>query len=141
MKTTTQQGSGIAIPTFENIQEVLDGIRSWAGERGYRLEGDLSIDPEETAAAVAALSKNQWKKLGRSLNRAAKKPSLYTVNMLLHALYKRVLARERGVPRALPSEREQRIQDARKKWVEARNAARLALDEYKNIKADFYRAK
>ena len=108
--------------------------------KNYRIEGELTFDVSSMSDIISKMSKTQKKKFGRSLFRATNNPSLYSVNILLHFLYKKLLKTEK-CPKVLISEKEQQIKEARKKWVAARDLATAALAEYKSIKGDFYKAK
>jgi hypothetical protein len=72
------------------------------------------------------LSKNERKKIRNRINRVLYKTSLRNINNLT-----------RG--KIIISEKEEKIQKARKDWLEARNLANEYLNNYKKEKENFYK--
>lgn len=138
METTTKMETGITAPTFDNVQNAINTLQSWAHKNGYRLDGNLAVDPATFNSVMPTLSKTQKKKLGRSIHQATTGTNFRSANRFLHTLFKKVLKSEK-CPKVLVSEREAQIQEARRKWVTARNAAKTALAEYKATKGDYYK--
>lgn len=141
--------------TINFIQEIID-------ERNYHLSVDSKLGLEKLKTVkwteyIGRLSKNQIKKLNRSIFRVHAKRSRYDMNMFFRLLHTRVLSEKSQVkgywdfyPQGVTPDnfkkvnvqipmKEQNIQKARKVWKEAQVIADEKLSSYKEIKGDYYK--
>jgi len=100
-------------------------------EHGINDDLDIKI-------GIKNLSKNQLKKIKNIINGYYKKPSLRLVNLFLHFIYSKILKSSIRISLNYP-EKQLKIIEMRKKYVEARNAAIKAYQEYKTEKGDYYK--
>ena len=119
------------------VLETVTKIEQFAKENDYQIKGDLS-EIKDFKDKIIFESKNQKKKVNYAIQRIDKKMNLRSVNYFLHIIFKNILNSENRV-RILPSEKEVRIQTARKRWKEAQAISDKLLLEYKTEKGSFYK--
>jgi hypothetical protein len=118
----------------ENVKLVSDKIQAFINEKGYR----LSIPVIKISEDIVFESKKKSKVLRRYLTLINNRISLKTINRFLHFLYKKIY-KEAEAPKVLISEKETKIQDARKAWKKIQ-AESVKLEKiYKEEKGNFYK--
>jgi hypothetical protein len=140
VKTTTKMTSHDSADLIKGIETALDTILEKVTEEDWNLPA-ISIDDKNLTARVIHMTLNQRKKLKNKINGCVHKKSLRAINTFLHFLHKHVLEEKTPAPEVRISEKEVKIQAARKKYVEARNIAMKLYKEYKEEKGDFYKKK
>jgi hypothetical protein len=101
----------------------------------------LVITEDKVNPYIANMTSNQRKKLRNKINRCIYKQGIRSINMFLHFLHRHVYKETTSVPHVEVSVKEEAIQTARKRYVEARNLAIKLYAEYKEEKGDFYKRK
>lgn len=140
VKTTTKMTSHDSADLIKGIETAFDAILEKVTEEDWNLPA-ISIDDKNLNARVIHMTLNQRKKLKNKINGCVHKKSLRAMNTFLHFLHKHVLEEKTPAPEVRISEKEVKIQAARKKYVEARNLAMKLHKEYKEEKGDFYKKK
>lgn len=107
----------------------------------WKFNNTITVNEHTLGLAIAAMSLNQRKKLKNKINGCISRQSLKSINTLLHFIHKHVYKETTPAPYVTVSAKEEQIQIARKKYVEARALAIKLQEEYKAEKADFYRNK
>jgi hypothetical protein len=123
-----------------NVAKTISAITEFAAKNNFQIKGELKA-PTNLLGITKELafdSKSQEKVLKRYLTRLSRKLSLRQINLFLHFLYKKVYKLD-SVPYLDLSEKELKIQKARKEW----KAAALKAEELRNIykveKGDYYK--
>jgi hypothetical protein len=125
----------------QGIKVALETIKETIKTNGWRSSG-LSINENILSSLVAGMTLNQRKKLKNKINGCINKKSLRAINTFLHFLHRHVYKdNTTPAPEVKVSLKEEQIQIARKKYVEARNLAIKLYAEYKTEKGDFYKQK
>jgi len=120
--------------TFKKIQEMSDA-------KGYTVKGDMTLTNKLPAAGKIHFDSKRKMKVTRNyINRLNERASMSQANMFLHFLFKRILGLD-SAPRIEYSEKERKIQNARKAWKVAQVAADKLHLEYTTEKGDFYKKK
>ena len=144
METTNQKHTTLLEVNAENIQATFDKINAFANEKGYRIDGDLKL-PTNLIGMTKSMSFDsgkQKKVLRNYINRLHKKVTMGNANCFLHFLFKKVYKLDASnSPSVEYSEKELKIQSARKAWVKARNEAEKLRLAYRAEKVDFYKKK
>ena len=117
----------------ENVTLIANKIQAFINEKGYRTSGEIKISD-----AIVFESQKKSKVLRRYLTRLNGKISLRNINGFLHFLYKKIY-KETVAPKVLISEKETKIQDARKAWKKVQAEADRLLAVYKEEKGNFYK--
>jgi len=107
----------------------------------WRVNNKLSVNEHTLGLAIAAMSLNQRKKLKNKINGCINRQTLKAINSLLHFIHRHVYKETTPAPYVTVSAKEEQIQIARKKYVEARNLAIKLHEEYKAEKGDHYKSK
>lgn len=118
---------------IEKINETIELIEKWAKENNYRIVGN--IDNYKNLPLIE-MSKSQMKQIQKYCFWISQKPSLKRVNSFLSLLSK-IFKIERVQVKI--SEKEEKIQMAKKEWIKARNESDRLLKIYKDEKGDFYK--
>jgi len=133
--------------TLNEVQSKIESLTA----QGYRVPNLPKVGPKTegivsglfSGSAVKLpkdLSTNKEKRLKRLAARFLERPTWGNANIYLHFLYKKCIGQEKA-PKVLLSEKEERIQQARKAWKKVQvEADRLRL-AYKTEKGDFYKQK
>ena len=140
IKNSTKMTSHDSADLIKGIETALDTILEKVTEEDWDLPL-INIDDKILNARIIHMTLNQRKKLKNKLNGCIYKKSLRAINTFLHFLHKHVLDEKTPAPEVKISEKEMKIQAARKKYVEARNLAIKLYKEYKEEKGDFYKRK
>ena len=120
----------------EKTNKIIDKIQQYADFMDYRIVGN--IDSYKNAnLSVNNLSKNQLKKINMYLNSLDKKMTMRKINSFLNLFYKTFELTEKV--QIKKSEKEEKIQKARKEWLKLRDEAEKALKIYKDEKGDYYK--
>lgn len=138
MKTTTT--TVLIEATNETVQGTFEKIKQYVTDKGYKLEGELK-QPTNLLGIKKALtfdSRKKMKVLRNYINRLDKKVSMRNANMFLHFLF-RVIYKQDAHPRVELSDKEQKIQQARKAWKKVAMEAETLRLAYKAEKGDFYK--
>lgn len=125
-----------------NIENTFKKIQQFVTDNNYRIEGELKM-PTNFIGLNKSLkfeSKRQMKVARNYINRLDKKINISTANKFLHFLFKKIYQLEKA-PKILLSEKEIKIQDARKAWKKAAAEAEKLRLTYRNEKSDFYKPK
>lgn len=125
-----------------NIENTFKKIQQFVTDNNYRLEGELKM-PTNFIGLNKSLkfeSKRQMKVVRNYINRLEKKVNISTANKFLHFLFKKIYKLEKS-PKILLSEKEFKIQDARKAWKYAAAEAEKLRVAYRKEKGDFYKPK
>lgn len=135
METTVKSGIEYTYNQSELnkvINNTIDNINKIIKEKNYRVEGKI----QHYNLNYKNLSKNEMKKIQKYCFWIDKKPSLRRINTFFG-----LLTRTFGVDRIKVniSLKEQKIQNARKEWLKARNEADVLLEKYKKEKGNFYK--
>lgn len=126
----------------ENIEATFNKIKEFADAKGYRIINALKV-PTNLIGMNKSLhfdSGKQKKVLRNYINRLDKKVNLQSANKFLHFLFKKIYKLETS-PRIELSEKEIKIQNARKAWKKAQSEAEKLRLVYKKEKGDFYKQK
>jgi len=126
----------------ENVEMIFNKIRDYANLKGYRIMNTLKV-PTNLIGFNKSLhfDSNKKKKVLRNyINRLDKKVQLATANKFLHFLFKKIYKLDTA-PSVELSEKEIKIQSARKAWKKAQAEAEKLRVEYKKEKGDFYKKK
>lgn len=136
-KTTT-----LVEATIENIKKTFEAIEQFAKEKGYQIKGNLKVPTNLLGISkkVEFDSKNQLKVLKKYLTRLNRKITLRQANMFLHFLFQKGYHSTESIPYVEFSERELKIQEARKAWKVAAAKAEEARLAYRTAKGDFYKS-
>lgn len=129
-------------PTEVNVAEAFKVITEFANKNGYQIKGQLKM-PTNMLGLTKPLefqSLSQKKVLRNYLTRLNRQTSLRNSNRFLHFLFKKIYKLDEA-PRIELSEKELKIQAAKKAWKEvAKKAEELRL-AYVTEKGDFYKKK
>ena len=118
--------------------ETEEKIRWFIEFNEYQFNKPLIIPRVEVKKAIEDLSLNQRKKLKRAINNFHNRESIASANRFLHFLFKEILNTDIRV-RINYGEKELKIKEMRKKYVEAREIMLKAHEEYKKEKGNFYK--
>lgn len=123
-----------------NVEKTIKSINEFAIAKGYQIKGELKV-PTNMIGIQKTLSfesTSKKKVLRNYLTRWDRKPSLSMANRLLHFLFKKVYKLEEA-PRLELSEKELKIQAAKKVWKETAKAAEALRLAYVTEKGDYYK--
>jgi flagellar biosynthesis chaperone FliJ len=126
--TEIVKGIKLALKTIDEKISKTDWVRP---------ESDV-VDDKLLNLTITNLALNQRKKIKNKFNACIHRTTICSMNKFLRALNKIIFAKLSYVSK---SDKEQKIQEARKKYVEARNIAIKLYSEYKNEKGDYYKNK
>lgn len=128
--------------TIENVENTFNKIREFANLRGYRIMNALK-SPTNLIGLNKSLrfDSNRKKKVLRNyINRLDKHISLRSANMFLHFLFKHIYKTD-TFPSIELSEREIKIQQARKEWKKSSAETEKLRLAYRKEKGDFFKTK
>jgi flagellar biosynthesis chaperone FliJ len=97
------------------------------------------VNEQTIGLLIKGMTLNQRKKLKNKINGCIHKKSMRAINTFLHFLHRHVYKETTTAPCVKVSEKEERIQKARKEYVEARKLAMEYHKAYKDEKGDFYK--
>lgn len=123
----------------DTIQSSFTKIKEYAAIKGYVIKGDVKL-PTNLIGMNKALSFDsgrQKKTVRNYINRLHKQVNMPTANKFLHFLFKKIYKLD-SVPSVEYSEKELKIQSARKLWKKAFVESEKLRIEYKKEKGDFY---
>ncbi len=103
----------------------------------YTFKGKQDLLQEVKESHITDLGICDRKRLKRFLNKCRFVNSLGSINRLFHFVAKEILKSDERVK--LVSEQHERIQKLRKEWLKLKDAADLALQDYKDEKGTFYK--
>jgi len=118
------------------IKSILTSVKEQSIKHDWLIHGNIDLTDQEIQDLIKLKrekSTNAYKDFIQSLYRAQFKQTKKAYNMFLRKLSS---VNKIHITVGL---KEQAIQDKRKKWLELRKAAELALLEYKVEKGDFYK--
>ena len=121
--------------------EAINVINAKIKAEGWRMNNPTTVNEHTLGLAIAAMSLNQRKKLKNKINGCINRQSMKSINTLLHFIHRHVYKETTPAPYVTVSAKEEQIQIARKKYVEARELAIKLQAIYKAEKADFYKNK
>jgi hypothetical protein len=124
----------------KGVINAIECIKEKVAKEGWRTP-NITINEHIAHSLIAGMTLNQRKKLKNKINGCIHKQTLRSINTFLHFLHRHVYMEKTEVPYVKVSEKEEKIQTARKKYVEARNLAIKLYKEYKEEKGDFYKNK
>jgi hypothetical protein len=119
------------------VLETVTKIEQFISDNSYQIKGDLS-EIKNFKNKIIFESKSQKKKVNYAIQRLDNRMNLRSVNYFLHIIFKNILNSENRV-RIIPSEKEIKIQAARKRWKEAQAISDKLLLEYKIEKGSFFK--
>lgn len=126
---------------IDNVDAIMKKIQEYATLNNYRiLGGELKL-PTTMLGGKKALrfeSKKKKKVLRAYINRLDKHMGLAQINCFLHFLFKKIYELDKA-PYVELSEKEIKIQTARKAWKKAAAEAEKLRAEYRKEKGDFYK--
>lgn len=125
----------------QTIEFTLKKIQQYAESKGYRITGELKM-PTNLIGINKSLhfdSGRQKKVLRNYINRLDKNVNLPTANKFLHFLFKKIYKLDTA-PSIDLSEREVKIQAARKAWKKAFAESEKLRLAYRKEKGDFYKS-
>lgn len=135
-KITSNESSDLA----KGVIKAIETIKKKVAKEGWRAP-NITVNENTISLLIAGMTLNQRKKLKNKINGCICKQTLRAINTFLHFLHKHVYKENTSAPEVRVSEKEEKIQAARKKYVEARNLAIKLYAEYKTEKGDFYKQK
>jgi len=121
--------------------EAINIINAKVKAEGWRMINPTTVNEHTLGLAIAAMSLNQRKKLKNKINGCINRQSMKSINTLLHFIHRHVYKETTPAPYVTVSAKEEQIQIARKKYVEARELAIKLQAIYKAEKADYYKNK
>ncbi len=151
METKTRENGMVAL-NQATLNEVRDSILLLK-DKGYRVPeipevadtgGIVTLMKKLTGGQVYSipkdLSKTKQKHLRRLAYRMLTRPTWCNANMYLHFLFKKCLGLD-SAPKVLLSEKEEKIQKARKAWKKSAAETEKLRLAYREEKGDFYKKK
>jgi hypothetical protein len=136
MEATLEQGITYTYNTNkvdEKIVNTVEIIEKVIKENNYRVSGDIE---EYTMLEWKNFSKNQLKKIQKYCYYIEKHPTLKRINSFFSLLSRYFEVKRVNVKISL---KEEKIQNARKEWLKARQISDNLLAGYKKEKGDFYK--
>ena len=127
-------------PTEANVVETISAIAEFAKQNEYQIKGELKM-PTNMFGMTKSLefeSLSKKKVLRDYLTRLNRKMSLRNANRFLHFLFKKIYKLDEA-PKVDLSEKEVKIQAAKKVWKETAKAAELLRLAYVTEKGDYYK--
>lgn len=127
-------------PTEANVAETLNAIAEFAKQNEYQIKGELKM-PKNMLGMTKSLefeSLSKKKVLRNYLTRLNRKVTLRLSNELLHFLFKKIYKLDEA-PKIELSEKELKIQAAKKVWKETAKAAEALRLAYVTEKGDYYK--
>jgi hypothetical protein len=127
-------------PTEANVAEAISAIAEFAKQNEYQIKGELKM-PTNMFGMTKSLefeSLSKKKVLRDYLTRLNRKMSLRNANRFLHFLFKKIYKLDEA-PKVDLSEKEVKIQAAKKVWKETAKAAELLRLAYVTEKGDYYK--
>lgn len=130
--------------TLDEVQKKIESLT----EQGYRVPVCPKVGPKDEGLVTRLfsgsitklpkdLSTNKEKHLRRLAARFLSRPTWGNANVYLHFLYKKCLGQD--APKVKQSEREEKIQQARKAWKKAQAESARLLAVYKAEKGSYYK--
>jgi hypothetical protein len=135
--------SNDSVELSKGVMQAIEAIKEKVAKEDWRAP-NFTINESirvQITLLIAGMTLNQRKKLKNKINGCVYKQSMRSINTLLHFLHKRVYKEYTPAPYVIVSEKEEKIQTARKRYVEARNLAIKLYAEYKIEKGDYYKNK
>lgn len=125
-----------------NIESTFKKIQDYADAKGYRIKGNLKQSTNMLGITKSlSFDSNRQKKILRNyINRLDKRMSMAHINIFLNFLFKKIYKAD-SAPSIELSEREVKIQTARKAWKKAFAESEKLRMEYRKEKGDFYKNK
>jgi len=123
---------------YDAVNEAEKKIRWFVDFNEYQFNKPFVFPRVEVKKEIAKLTLNKRKKLKRAINNFHKRQSIASANRFLHFLYKEVLKTDVRV-RITYGEKELKIKEMRKKYVEVRKIMLETYKEYKKEKGNFYK--
>lgn len=124
----------------QGVLTAVETINEVVLKKGWRAPNSI-INENILLPLVLAMTLNQRKKLKKKINNCINKKGLRAINTFLHFLHSYVYKESKTVPDVRVSLKEEKIQKARKTYVEARNLAEKYRKIYKEEKGNFYKKK
>lgn len=126
----------------QSIEMTFGKIQEYINTKGYSLKGSLKIPTNAIGfnKSLSFDSKKHKKVVRNYINLLHKQISMRVVNKFLHFLFKKVYKLD-DAPSVDYSEREIKIQVARRAWKEAFAKSEKLRIAYRTEKGDFYRPK
>lgn len=115
---------------IDNINNAVNSIKEFATKNDFIITGNIDTDISNSKFP----SNKARKRFKHSLNRVINHPTMKVCNLFLHYLSKY----STSTAKLEYSEKEKSIIEARKKWKEAKEIALKLLNEYKELKGDYY---
>jgi hypothetical protein len=123
----------------KGVNTAVQKINEKIAIENWRLN-NFNINENILSLMITNLSLNQRKKLKNNINSCVNKQTLRTINRFFHFLQREVYKDFKSpAPSVKISLKEEKIQEARKKYIAARKIAIDAYDVYKAEKGDFYK--
>jgi len=130
--------------TKENVELAINNIKKYAEEKGYQIKGEFKqegfLSSLFGSSKITFESKSKEKVCRNYLWRLEKKMGMSIANRFLHFLYKKTYKLEQA-PKVDYSDKEIKIQEARKAWKKLQKESELLMAAYKAEKKDFYKVK
>lgn len=117
------------------VVNTIEEIKAWSNKLEYRLEFEL--DKNSLTEEISNASGKQKKRINAGARHFSQRPTLRSANRFLHTIFRKVL-KAQPVKIQL-SEKETKIQDARKAWKNAMLKAEELRLVYKAEKGNFYK--
>ena len=121
--------------TKTNVELAINNIKEYATSKGFQIQGEFRQDVLNN---LHFDSKSLEKVCKKYLWRLDQKIGMSLANRFLHFLYKKIYKLDKA-PRIEYSERELKIQQARKAWKKLQVEAEKLQAIYKEEKGDFYK--
>ena len=122
--------------TKTNVELAINNIKEYATSKGFQIQGDFQH--EGFLKNLHFDSKSLEKVCKKYLWRLDQKMGMSIANRFLHFLYKKIYKLDKA-PRIEYSEKEIKIQQARKAWKKLQVEAEKLQETYKLEKGDFYK--
>jgi len=122
--------------TKANVELAINNIKKYAEGKGYQVIGDFS---DRGPGELTFESKSKEKVCRKYLWRLEKKMGMSCANRFLHFLYKKVYKFDKA-PKVEYSEKELKIQQARRAWKKMQIEAEKLQAAYKLEKGTFFKS-
>jgi len=122
---------------IEKVNDAITIAETTIKENDWQLKGDIELLKTFSMNQYQMLSKNEMKRLNRYCNWVMETPKLSNINKLFHFLCTRIFKTDKRV-KVFPSQREQDIQESRKRWKDVQKVEQELLKRYKETKGNFY---
>ena len=123
---------------LNNYRKAIELAQKIIKEKNWRCNFDFWDYIEAKESDIYDLTKSQLKKFRNKVNKVLRKPGLRNINTLLWFVSKAIFKNSKAWNLKI-SEKEEKIQIARRRWKVARDISEQLLKEYKEEKGDFYK--